>query len=732
MRVNELAREVGMSSKDLLAELRGMGLTVPNHACTLDDATVRAVRQKHPPVTAPAVKATPSAAPKTEPKQPSIKAAPAAEGPAPRPAAPPPARPIAAAPAPVPAPSASPAIAPSAPAETLPARAAAPVEPVAKPEPPTMAPLPVLTLRGAIIVKELAGKLGVRANQLIAKLMQKNVFATLNDRIEFSAAQDVARQFGFAVEHERKAVEHHPAPRRKDEEDAEGEQDRAEDLVPRPPVVTFLGHVDHGKTSLLDRIRDAAVAKGEAGGITQHIGAYTVELTGKRITFLDTPGHAAFTAMRARGANLTDIAVIIVAADDGVMVQTKEAIQHARAAQVAIMVAINKVDLPTADSDRVRRQLQAEGLSPEEWGGETICCEVSAQTGKGVDHLLEMILLQADMLELKANPNRRAHGYVIEARLEPGMGPTANLLVKSGSLKVGDVVLCGQHCGRVRALINDHGVQVKAAGPSTPVKCLGLPGVPEAGAAFRVFAKERAARALAEQAIERDKREQVQAPKKASLEELFTQLKDSEKLVLKLVVKADTQGSIEAIRHAFGEIKSEKVALDLVLDATGNITINDVMLASASNAVIMGFHVAKEPGVDAQARHEGVEIRLHSIIYEMIDEVREAMTGLLAPQYRETIMGRASVRKVFEISKGGRVAGCLVVQGNVSPRYRVRLKRGDAVVFQGNLSSLKHFAESVSEVKESQECGIRLEGFSDFADNDLLEFYTLEEVKQTL
>jgi translation initiation factor IF-2 len=562
--------------------------------------------------------------------------------------------------------------------------------------------------------------------------MQKNVFATLNDRIEFPVAQEVARHFGFALEHERKDIEHHQAPRRKDEEDAEDELDRPGDRVPRPPVVTFLGHVDHGKTSLLDRIRNAAVAKGEAGGITQHIGAYTVEVTGKKITFLDTPGHAAFTAMRARGANLTDIAVIIVAADDGIMVQTKEAIQHARAAKVAIMVAINKVDLPTANPERVRRQLQAEGLSPEEWGGETICCEVSAQTGQGVEHLLEMILLQADMQELKANPTRRARGYVIEARLEPGMGPTANLLVKSGSLKVGDVLLSGQHCGRVRALINDHGAQVKAAGPSTPVKCLGLPGVPEAGAEFRVFAKERAARALAEQATERTKREQVQAPKKASLEELFTQLKASEKLALKLVVKADTQGSIEAIRHALRDIKSEKVSMEMVLDATGNITVNDVMLASASNAVIMGFHVAKEPGVEAQARHEGVEIRLHSIIYELIDEVREAMTGLLAPQYKETVMGRASVRRVFEISKGGRVAGCLVVQGNVTPRYRVRVKRGDAVVFQGAVSSLKHFTDSVAEVKESQECGIRLDGYSDYTENDVLEFYTLEEMKQTL
>ena len=500
----------------------------------------------------------------------------------------------------------------------------------------------------------------------------------------------------------------------------------------RPPVVTFLGHVDHGKTSLLDKIRDASVAKGEHGGITQHIGAYTVETNGHKITFLDTPGHEAFTAMRARGANMTDIAVIIVAADDGIMPQTREAIQHAKAANVSIMVAINKIDLRTASVDKVKQQLQGVALAPEEWGGSTICCPVSAVTGEGIPHLLEMILLQAEVLELRANPKKRATGFVIEARLEPGMGPVINLLVADGTLNVGDAIVCGEHWGRVRALINDHGIKLKSATPATPIKCLGLSGVPEAGAEFKVCSNDKVARSLAAEAAAKAKVVKLVEPKRVSLENLFSQLKENARLELNVILKADTQGSVEAILHSLQEIKSTKVSLNVILSGTGNISSNDVMLASASNAVVIGFHVAKEPGSDAQAKREGVEIRLHTIIYELIDEVRIAMAGLLAPQVKEKILGHAEIREVFNVGKHSLVAGCHVMDGAVTSRCRARVKRGKEVLYQGTLASLKHFHDDVSIVRENQECGIRLENFSGFNKGDILELYELEETKQSL
>ncbi|MGQ9662200.1 MAG: translation initiation factor IF-2, partial [Kiritimatiellia bacterium] len=512
----------------------------------------------------------------------------------------------------------------------------------------------------------------------------------------------------------------------------EEEEDRPEDLVPRPPVVTFLGHVDHGKTSLLDRIRRTSVAQQEHGGITQHIGAYSVETGGRIITFLDTPGHAAFTAMRARGANLTDIAVIVVAADDGVMPQTEEAIQHARAANVAIMVALNKIDLPTANPERVKSQLQALGLTPEEWGGETICVPVSALTGQGVEHLLEMILLLADMLELKANPHRRAQGFVVEGQQEPGMGPSATLLVKRGTLRVGDTILCAHYVGKVRALINDQGVKVKSAGPSIPVRCLGLPGIPPAGSEFRVYADERLARELAAKRAEELRAQQLAVPRKASLEALFEQLREKEKLELNLIVKADTQGTAEAVTNSLRQIKSEKVSLNIILTGVGNITENDVMLASASNAIVLGFHVGKEAGAESMARHEGVEIRLHTIIYELLDEVRNAMAGLLAPKIEERVLGRATVKQIFSLGKKGKVAGCVVTEGVVTLGARVRVKRGKEVLHEGHIESLRRHKDDVSEVRAPLECGIRLSRSMDFDVNDVLECYEVTEVKQTL
>jgi translation initiation factor IF-2 len=698
MRVFELARDIGVESKAVIAKLREAGVEVKSHMSAVEPDAIDLVRAELAP-------AAPAAAP--EPAPAAAPAPPPEPQPAPAPETPPP--------EPAPEPAAEPG-------------------PATEPEPaaaPAGRPEKVVRTRGPLVVKDLAEQLGMRPNMVISELMKMNIFASINQRVELDVVRKIAEKHGFAFEQEKRA-EHKPAPRKR-EEDAEAEpEDRAEDLVVRAPVVTFLGHVDHGKTSLLDRIRNATVAEGEWGGITQHIGAYTVDLDGRKITFLDTPGHAAFTAMRARGANLTDIAVIIIAADDGVMPQTREAIMHARAAEVTLMVAINKMDVPGANADRVRQQLQQEGLTPESWGGELICCEVSAQTGDGIDHLLEMILLQSEVLELRANPQRRARGYVVEGRMEPGMGPVADLLVTTGTLKLGDALLCGRHWGRVKALINDHGAKVKSAGPSVPVRCLGLSGVPEAGAEFRVCKSDRWARSRAETSGQDADRETLTVARKTSLDSLFAQLEDSEKLELKIVLKADTQGSLEAIVHALEEIKSDKISLNFVLTGTGNISVNDVMLASASDAVILGFHVGSEAGVDSMAKHEGVDIRLHQVIYELIDQVREAMTGMLAPVVKEEVLGRAEIRQVFTLGKTSKVAGCLVVSGEVRADGRVRVLRGEEKLFDGRIASLKHFQDDVRSVRESQECGIRIGNYTGFEAGDELECYELREVEQSL
>jgi translation initiation factor IF-2 len=627
---------------------------------------------------------------------------------------------------------------PPAKAAEKPGRAAAaevaPAAPDANPPAPAAAestPDKTLRIRGGITVRELAEIIGEKPNRIVAELMGMNVFANINAKLDYDVAAAVAEKRGFQVEHEKRGGDVPLSTMTRP--DDEPYQDKPEDLLPRPPVVTFLGHVDHGKTSLLDQIRNAAVAKGESGGITQHIGAYTVEMGSKPITFLDTPGHAAFTAMRARGANLTDIAVIIIAADDGIMPQTKEAIAHAKAAGVAIMVAINKCDLHTANPDRVLQQLQAEELAPEEWGGSTICCKVSATTGEGVPHLLEMILLQAEMLELRANPNKRATGFVVEAHLQPGMGPTATVLVTGGTLKIGDAILCGPHWGRVKALIDDHGRQVKSALPSSPVKCLGLSGVPDAGAEFMVMPSDRKAKEIAADRAMSIKTASLEAPRKASLDDIFTQLKTSaEALQLSIILKTDAQGSVEAIIHALNDIKSDKVSIRFIHRGTGNITSNDILLASASNAVVLGFHVSKEAGVDAIAKREGVEIRLHQIIYELIDQVRDAMIGVLGPKLEEMKRGQAQVRQIFEIGKASRIGGCLVLKGIINIKHRVRVKRKNEVLFEGSIQSLKHFQDDVPEVREAQECGIRVLHFADLAEGDIIEAYEIEEREQTL
>ncbi|MBU6402183.1 MAG: translation initiation factor IF-2, partial [Verrucomicrobia bacterium] len=505
----------------------------------------------------------------------------------------------------------------------------------------------------------------------------------------------------------------------------------------RPPVVTIMGHVDHGKTTLLDVIRKSNVAAGEAGGITQHIGAYTISIPHPErpaelqpITFLDTPGHAAFSAMRARGANVTDLVVLVVAADDSVMPQTIEALNHARAARVPILVAVNKCDLPNANPMLVRQKLQEHGVVCEEWGGETIFVDMSAKTCKGVDKLLEMILLQAEVMELKANPQRRAKGNVVESGLEPG-GPTATVLVRKGTLRVGDIILCGPFFGKARALINEEGKRLKEAGPSFAVKVLGLNGVPEAGLEFSVVENEKTARDLAEQSAELARLQADQKRAKVTLENLFDTLASDSAKALKIVVKADTQGSVEAIVEALKKIDSDKVSLEVVHSAVGTVTESDVLLASASKAIVIGFHTRVDNSAADAAKREGVQIKLYSIIYELIDEVKEAMAGLLEPLLKEVVLGAAEVRKVFELSKGGHVAGCMVTSGRLV-KGRCRILRRKDRIFEGFTQSLRRFQDEVNEVRAGLECGTRVDGFDQFQEGDVIECYTVEKVTQKL
>jgi translation initiation factor IF-2 len=587
------------------------------------------------------------------------------------------------------------------------------------------------------VVRELAEQLKQKPFKIIADLMEAGVFANVNQAIDDSVAQKICAKYGFRFEVEKRergsGIIH--APAKTVELDVE---DKLADLVPRAPVVTIMGHVDHGKTSLLDVIRKSNVAAGEAGGITQHIGAYTISFPHPerkkelaQITFLDTPGHAAFSSMRARGANVTDLVVLVVAANDGVMPQTIEALNHARAAKVPVLVAVNKIDHPNANALKVRQQLQDKGLVPDDWGGDTIFVEVSALTKQGVDKLIEMILLQADLLELKANPNRHAKGNVIESGLEPG-GPTATVLVRKGTLRVSNVIICGQYYGRVRALISEEGKRLKEAAPSVAVKVLGLNGVPEAGLEFSVVEDERAARDLAEQrGMVAKALGQETTRAKVTLENLFDQLASNTSKVLKVVVKADTQGSVEAIVEALKKIESEKVSLEVIHSAVGTITESDVALASASDAVILGFHTRIDSGVADKAKHEGVQIKLYAIIYELVDQVKEAMAGLLEPLLKDITVGAAEVRKIFELSKGAPVAGCMVVSGRIV-KGKVRVRRRKEVIYEGIAQSLRRFQDEVNEVRAGMECGIRIDGFSDFQIGDNIECSMMEKIAQKL
>jgi len=613
-----------------------------------------------------------------------------------------------------------------------------PAKPAAPPAPKLNLPsdAQVITIKPPIIVRALAEALKQKPFAIIAELMKLRVMATVNQSIDEKIAQQVCAHYGFKFEAEKRAkgegIVHQSE--KKVELDVD---DKQEDLKPRAPVVTIMGHVDHGKTSLLDVIRKANVVAGEAGGITQHIGAYTIAVPHPerkndlaQITFLDTPGHAAFSSMRARGANVTDIVVLVVAANDGVMPQTLEALAHARAAKVPILVAVNKIDHPNANSLKVRQQLQEKGLVPDDWGGDTIFVECSALTKQGIDKLLEMILLQADLLELKANPDRNAKGNVIESGVSPG-GPTATVLVRKGTLHLGDVVICGEFYGKVRALINEEGQRLKEAGPSVAVSVLGLNGVPEAGWEFSSVDDEKAARVLAEERAQEAKSQDLENRSKVTLENLFASLEAAASKVLRVVVKADTQGSVEAIVEALKKIDSDKVTLEVLHSDVGTITENDVALASASKAVILGFHTRLDSTASEKAKHAGVQIKLYAIIYELIDQVKDSMAGLLDPDLKDTVVGSAEVRQIFELSKGIPVAGCMVTSGRIV-RGKVRVRRRKDIIYEGVTQSLRRFQDEANEVRAGMECGIRIEGFGEFQIGDAIECYAVEKVAAKL
>jgi translation initiation factor IF-2 len=589
----------------------------------------------------------------------------------------------------------------------------------------------VLLIKPPIVVKQFATELGLKPHQLIAELMAYNIFANINQTIEPDVAAKIAEKHGFILEKERREK---GAGVHKVEQPVVAPPppviEKEEELKSRAPIITFMGHVDHGKTTLLDAIRKTRVAAGEAGGITQHIGSYSVEHNGHQITFLDTPGHAAFTAMRARGANVTDIVVLVVAADDGIMPQTVEAINHAKAApHVKIMVAVNKMDLPGANLDRVKKQLQEHGLTPEDWGGETIICPVSATKGTGIDQLLEMMTLQAEVMELKASPTAVPRGTVIEAQLEAGRGPTATVIVQMGTLEIGNPFICGDYNGKVKSILNDRGKTVKQAGPSTPVKVLGFSGLPNAGDEFLVMESERAAKQLSDERVETKRSNKLFAPQRATLETLLESA-DGKK-VLRIVLKGDTQGSVEAIVNALKQIETKKIDLVIIHSAVGPISESDILLASASDAVVIGFNVKVESMAVPAAKREGVQIKLYSIIYELLDQIKDAMAGLLEPELRETVIGHAEVKQVFQLSRGI-VAGCLVTDGRIARVARARILRKRQPVYDGGVSTLRRFQDDVKEVRSGLECGIKLGDFSEYQVGDVIECYQLEQIAQKL
>ena len=663
----------------------------------------------------------------------------------PAPVAPPP--PIISAPIPPPMAKAPVALPPMPPRVSAPAPVMAPKPPPlpgSSPAPtPAAAPIaPVITMQGDIkvlhlkppvIVRDFAIALGLKPFKLISELNQLVGFAAMNSTIDETIAQKVAEKYGFLLE-----IKHRGDPAvqqaAKDKKEKKPDEDESKFLVPRPPVVCILGHVDHGKTSLLDAIRKANVAAGEAGGITQHIGAYQVEFSGRKITFLDTPGHAAFSKMRARGANVTDIAVLVVAADDGFMPQTDEALKHAQNAKVTLLVAVNKMDVKGANIEQVKTQMQQRNIAPEDWGGETVTVPVSAIKGTGINDLLEMILLQADVLELKANPKAEASGLVVESEIDFGRGPLATVIVQRGTLRVGDAIVCGQHYAKVRAMFDDKGANLKEASPGTPVRVIGWDGAPDSGVAFRVVKNSREAEKIAEEEKMRLKKVVTSAdaaPKELSVEDLFKNIAATQAKVLKVIVKTDVFGSGEAVRSVLEGIKSTKVSLEIVGIEVGLVTKNDVLMAGAAGSVIVGFHTKLENGVTPLAKHHGVRVETYEIIYEMGDKVRDMMADLLDPDLKETKTGAAEVRQVFPLAKGF-VAGCLVTEGKINRNAMARLRRGREIIHEGKIGTLKRFKDDANEVRAGLECGIKLDDFNGYQAGDVVECYEVQKVRASL
>ncbi len=583
--------------------------------------------------------------------------------------------------------------------------------------------LEIVEIPASITVKELADKLSTTSVALITSLMEKGIMATINQEIDFETASMLAEELDILVEQE-EIVDIL-------EEIFTQEPDNEKDLLARPPVVVVMGHVDHGKTSLLDALRSSDVTAGEAGGITQHIGASTIEVGDQTVTFLDTPGHEAFTAMRMRGAQVTDIAILVVAADDGVMPQTIEAINHAKAADIEIIVAINKMDKPSANPDRVKQELADHGLLVEEWGGDTICVPVSALKKEGLDSLLEMVLLVAEMNEYKANPNKKARGTIVESELDKGRGPVATVLVQEGTLKIGDPIVAGLAFGRIRAMIDDKGNTVRKATPSTPVEILGLSEVPIAGDMFYVAKSDKHARQVAGKVKAQGRSQLVaQSTQKVSLDDLFTQIQEGMVKELNIIVKADVQGSVEAVRQSLERLSNEEIRVRIIHGGVGAVTESDVILASASNAIIIGFNVRPDSGAISVADHEEVDVRLYRVIYNAIEDIEAAMTGMLDPEYKEKVIGHAEVRQTFTISNVGTIAGSYVTDGKVTRNSQVRIVRDGVVVYEGNLTSLKRFKDDAKEVATGYECGFMFERFNDVKEGDIVEAFIMEEIKR--
>ena len=649
IRVHKLAKELGLSSKELVEKLRALKVAVKGHMSNLDDETAELVRQELL---------------EDKKKEDEIK-----------------------------------------------------LKEEEKALKPLEADIP-------ITVKELAVKMSVKPSQLIMKLMSQKIFANINQSLTEEVALKIAKDHGYKIKKPLSLEEE----LLKDLEEVKKEGK----LSARPPVVTFMGHVDHGKTSLLDYIRKTNVVSKEKGGITQHIGAYEVILDKGAVTFLDTPGHEAFTAMRARGANATDIVVIVIAANDGIKPQTVEAIDHAKAAGVPIVVAMNKCDLPEANMDKVKRQLAEQDLAPEDWGGKTVTIPVSAKTGEGIKELLELLLIEAELLELKANPNAHAHGVVIEGKLSPGRGVVTTLLVKNGTLEVGDVVSTGLYYGRIKAMTNDRSEQVKVAPPSMPVEIMGISGVPQAGDEFFVVRDEQKAKKLSQIKLNRQKEETLAQSQRITLEELYERVKKGEIKELKIIIKADVAGSLEALKKSLEELSTEEVKLIAIHSGVGNINESDAVLAMASNAVILGFHVKIEEKAKVTVEKEGIDVKRYDIIYEAIADIKAAMEGLLEPATKDIFLGKAEVRQVFKVSKVGTIAGSIVVKGKMVRNAKARLMRKKNVVYEGKISGLKRFKDDVKEVAEGVECGISLEGYHDIRTGDIVDIYTIEKIARRL